>query len=84
MTANTHHTKLKGDIAVAAVIFALNNCLARPLSLDIQSSNTSSISRAIKLIFILIKFGANSENRTRIIWVEARGTTIIPYPHWQW
>ena len=33
---------------------------------------------------ILIKFGANSENRIRIIWVEARGTTIIPYPHWQW
>ena len=23
MTANTHHTKLKGDIAVAAVIFDL-------------------------------------------------------------
>lgn len=74
MTANTHHTKLKGDIAVAAVIFDLTKkgyILSEPMSENAPYDlicDTGS-----KLYKLQVKYRKSGEIPYRTSWSDKNG-----------
>lgn len=87
MTANTHHTKLKGDIAVAAVILDLTKkgyIISEPMSENAPYDLICDTGK--KLLRIQVKYRANGELPSSTSWNDKNGnhknkidTTKIDY-----
>lgn len=75
MTANTHHTKLKGDIAVAAVILDLAKrgyIISEPMS---ENSPYDLIcDTGEKLLRIQVKYRSDSKIPNKTSWTDKNGT----------
>lgn len=75
MTANTHHTKLKGDIAVAAVILDLTKrgyIISEPMS---ENSPYDLIcDTGEKLLRIQVKYRSDSKIPNKTSWTDKNGT----------
>lgn len=74
MTANTHHTKLKGDIAVAAVIFDLTKkgyIVSEPMSENAPYDLICDTGE--KLLRIQVKYRANGYIPYKTSWSDKNG-----------
>ena len=75
MTTNTHHTKLKGDIAVAAVIFDLTKkgyIISEPMSENAPYDLICDTGD--KLLRIQVKYRKSGEIPYRTSWSDKNGT----------
>ena len=75
MTANTHHTKLKGDIAVAAVIFDLTKkgyIISEPMSENAPYDLICDTGE--KLLRIQVKYRTSGYIPYRTSWTDKNGT----------
>ena len=74
MTANTHHTKLKGDIAVSAVIFDLTKkgyIISEPMSENAPYDLICDTGE--KLLRIQVKYRANGTIPNKNSWSDKNG-----------
>ena len=74
MTANTHHTKLKGDIAVAAVILDLTKrgyIISEPMSENAPYDLICDTGE--KLLRIQVKYRSDSKIPTKNSWTDKNG-----------
>lgn len=75
MTANTHHTKLKGDIAVAAVIFDLTKkgyIISEPMSENAPYDLICDTGE--KLLRIQVKYRENETIPHKTSWADKNGS----------